>query len=70
LARGRRLEELLDQGAPVAPARVDGRRYSDRQIERALALVAEGRCLREAGEAGEAVGAAQTTVLRWLARAA
>jgi hypothetical protein len=67
LARGRRLEELLDQGATVAPARVDGRLYSDRQIERALALVAEGRCLREAGEA---VGAAQTTVLRWLARAA
>jgi RNA polymerase sporulation-specific sigma factor len=63
----RRLEELLDQGATVAPARVDGRLYSEQQVQHAVALVADGKSLRQAGAA---VGAAGTTVLGWLRKAA
>ena len=43
------------------------RRYSDRERSTVLALVADGKTLREAGAA---VGARHTTVLRWLRKAA
>jgi hypothetical protein len=52
-----------DDGPPLAnriPA-------SDREISAALALVADGKTLREAGAA---VGAPHTTVMRWLRKAA
>ena len=49
-------------------ARRSGRRlYSDEQIAHALALVEAGKTFREAGAA---VGAKHTTVMRWRRRAA
>jgi hypothetical protein len=62
-----RLQVVIDRGGAQAVGRTDGRRYSDAQIERALALVAQGHSL---ADAGAAVGAAHTTVLRWLRKAA
>jgi DNA-directed RNA polymerase specialized sigma24 family protein len=62
-----RLRQLLDRGPAAWTARTDGRLYSQQQVDRALALVANGHSLTRAGAA---VGANRTTVLRWLNRAA
>jgi len=53
--------------APRRPPSKPPRRYSDGEIGTALALVAEGKTLREAGAA---VGAPHSTVSRWLRKAA
>jgi RNA polymerase sigma factor (sigma-70 family) len=63
----RRLQQLLDEGAAQACSRTDGRRYSHEQIQHALALLAQGHSLKQAGAA---VGAGHTTVLRWRQQAA
>jgi RNA polymerase sigma factor (sigma-70 family) len=61
-----RLRRVLDKG-PATSTREDGRRYTDEQIQHALALVANGESLHRAGAA---VGAHHSTVLRWRRNAA
>jgi hypothetical protein len=58
--RLRELAEARDRKRRRRP--VDRRVYCDEQVARALALVAQGRSL---SEAGAAVGAAVSTVARW-----
>jgi DNA-directed RNA polymerase specialized sigma24 family protein len=60
---GERRSEPASRRRPSRPPR----HYSDREVGSALALVAEGKTLREAGAA---VGAKHTTVMRWLRKAA
>lgn len=62
-----RLQQLLDGGPTAWSARTDGRCYTDEQVNRALALVAQGSSLTAAAEA---VGAGRTTVMRWVRKAA
>jgi DNA-directed RNA polymerase specialized sigma24 family protein len=59
--------ERRREPAPRKPPSTPPRRYSEREIGAALALVAEGKTLREAGAA---VGAPHSTVSRWLRKAA
>lgn len=58
--------ERRREPAPRRPSK-PRRRYSDRDIGAALALIADGRSQREAGAA---VGASHSTVSRWLRKAA
>jgi RNA polymerase sigma-70 factor (ECF subfamily) len=53
--------------AGQTPSRQSGQRYTPEQISRALALVDDGASL---AQAGAAVGASDTTVLRWQRKAA